>query len=82
MTGFGMYDTGWLVAAAVAGCAFVMMAPVGASMIRTARAIKMISPIPPIIGFVCFLNCLTLNVKDVLYINFTFDIFISFISFT
>ena len=61
MTGFGMYDRGWLVAAAVAGCS-CMTAPLGATMTKTDMTSKIISPIPPIIGFVWFFDCLTKNV--------------------
>ena len=63
-------------------CVPFMTAPLGAIMIRMIRAEKITSPRPPNMAFVCFLNCLILDVKDILYISFTFDIFISFVSFT
>ena len=61
---------------------FCMTAPVGAVMISVIRANKIKVVITPMMAFVLGCVCLTLDVKDILHINFTFDIFISFISFT
>ena len=61
MTGFGMYDTGWLRAAAVAGCSFVMTAPVGAVMRTATITDKIMVAVAAMRAFFCLCFLFTLS---------------------